>query len=162
MMTHQNSSTSARKIATVTGGSRGLGRSTVLSLAKRGVDSIFTYNSKRAESEKVTALVAAMGRKAIVLQLDTGNVRTFDAFVQRVRQAWADLGAERFDFLVNNAAALAARPRQDGRKSPLPPKSPHTLVRRSCGTVNRRPRATRPFPASSGDRPLVFPGRQRS
>jgi NAD(P)-dependent dehydrogenase (short-subunit alcohol dehydrogenase family) len=102
-MTQQNSATSARKIAIVTGGSRGLGRSTVLSLAKRGVDSIFTYNSKRAESEKVTALVAAMGRKAIALQLDTGNVRTFDAFVQRVRQALADLGAERFDFLVNNA-----------------------------------------------------------
>jgi NAD(P)-dependent dehydrogenase (short-subunit alcohol dehydrogenase family) len=102
-MTQQNSATSGRKIALVTGGSRGLGRSTVLSLAKRGIDSIFTYNSNRAEAEKVTALVAAMGRKAIALQLDTGNVRTFDAFVQRVRQGLADLEAERFDFLVNNA-----------------------------------------------------------
>jgi NAD(P)-dependent dehydrogenase (short-subunit alcohol dehydrogenase family) len=35
------------KIAIVTGGSRGLGRNTVLSLAKHGVDSIFTYNSNR-------------------------------------------------------------------------------------------------------------------
>jgi NAD(P)-dependent dehydrogenase (short-subunit alcohol dehydrogenase family) len=102
-MTQQNSPTSARKIAIITGGSRGLGRSTVLSLAKRGIDSIFTYNSNRAEAEKVTALVAAMGRKVIALQLDTGNVCTFDAFVQRVRQGLADLGAERFDFLVNNA-----------------------------------------------------------
>ena len=32
------------RIAIVTGGSRGLGRNTVLSLARRGVDSIFTYN----------------------------------------------------------------------------------------------------------------------
>jgi NAD(P)-dependent dehydrogenase (short-subunit alcohol dehydrogenase family) len=32
------------EIAIVTGGSRGLGRSTVLSLARRGVDSIFTYH----------------------------------------------------------------------------------------------------------------------
>ena len=43
---------SKSKIAIVTGGSRGLGRSTVLSLAERGVGSIFTYNSNLAEAEK--------------------------------------------------------------------------------------------------------------
>jgi NAD(P)-dependent dehydrogenase (short-subunit alcohol dehydrogenase family) len=91
------------KIAIITGGSRGLGRSTVVSLAKRGVDSIFTYNSNRAEAEKVIGLAAEAGRKAIALQLDTGNVHTFDPFVQKVRQALAELGADRFDFLVNNA-----------------------------------------------------------
>src|SRR5262249_1933926 len=48
-------------------------------------------------------LVAGMGRRAIALQLDTGNVRTFDPFVRSVRQALAELGAERFDYLVNNA-----------------------------------------------------------
>jgi NAD(P)-dependent dehydrogenase (short-subunit alcohol dehydrogenase family) len=91
------------RIAVVTGGSRGLGRNTVTSLAGRGVDSIFTYNTNRAEAEKVTALVAGMGRTAIALQLDTGNVSTFDPFVRSVRQALAELGAERFDYLVNNA-----------------------------------------------------------
>jgi NAD(P)-dependent dehydrogenase (short-subunit alcohol dehydrogenase family) len=40
------------KIAIVTGGSRGIGRNTVLCLAKRGVRSIFTYNSNRAEADK--------------------------------------------------------------------------------------------------------------
>jgi NAD(P)-dependent dehydrogenase (short-subunit alcohol dehydrogenase family) len=34
--------TSSRRIALITGGSRGLGQNTVLSLAKRGIDSIFT------------------------------------------------------------------------------------------------------------------------
>ena len=100
-MTSESNSTT--KIAIVTGGSRGLGRSTVLSLARRGVDSIFTYHSNRAEAEKVIGLVAEAGRKAVALQLDTGNVRAFDPFVQRVRQALAELGAERFDYLVNNA-----------------------------------------------------------
>ena len=58
------------KIALVTGGSRGLGRNTVLSLAKRGVNSIFTYNSNRAEAENVAAAAAEAGIKSVSLQLN--------------------------------------------------------------------------------------------
>ncbi len=99
----ENTKKPGTRIALVTGGSRGLGRSTVLNLAKRGVDSIFTYHTNRAEAEKVAGLVRETGRKAVVLQLDTGNVSSFDAFVQNVRGALTDLGAERFDYLVNMA-----------------------------------------------------------
>ena len=102
-MPTKNGANSTTKIAIVTGGSRGLGRSTVLSLARRGVDSIFTYHASRAEAEKVVGLVAEVGRKAVALQLDTGDVRAFDPFVQSVRQALAELNADRFDYLVNNA-----------------------------------------------------------
>ncbi len=90
-------------IAIVTGGSRGLGRSTVLSLAKRGVNSIFTYHSNLAEAQKVEMLAGEAGAQAVAVQLDTGNVSEFDAFVKRVREALAGLKAERFDYLVNNA-----------------------------------------------------------
>src|SRR6516225_8372693 len=90
-----NRDNSATKIAIVTGGSRGLGRSTVLSLAGRGVDSIFTYHANPAEAEKVTGLVTEAGRKAVALHLDTGDVRRFDSFVQRVREALAKLNADR-------------------------------------------------------------------
>ncbi|MGO9933731.1 MAG: SDR family NAD(P)-dependent oxidoreductase, partial [Steroidobacteraceae bacterium] len=82
----------ARKIALVTGGSRGLGRNTVVSLAKRGVDSIFTFNSNREAAEKVVGLVREHGRKATAWQLDAGNSSAFDPFVQRVRQTLADFG----------------------------------------------------------------------
>ena len=91
------------KIAIVTGGSRGLGRNAVLSLAKRGVHSILTYNSNRAEADKVVAAVSEAGAKAIALQLDTGKVSAFDPFVESVQKALAELGARRFDYLVNNA-----------------------------------------------------------
>ena len=91
------------KIAIITGGSRGLGRSMVRSLAERGVRSIFTYNSNQAEAEKVVAEVREAGSQAAALQLNTGEVGTFDAFVLEVRKALGEMGAERFDFLVNNA-----------------------------------------------------------
>jgi NAD(P)-dependent dehydrogenase (short-subunit alcohol dehydrogenase family) len=102
-MPTKDRASSTTKIAIVTGGSRGLGRSTVLGLARRGVDSIFTYHADRAEAEKVTNLVAEAGRKAVALQLDAGDVRSFDPFVGKVREVLAKLNADRFDFLVSNA-----------------------------------------------------------
>ena len=102
-MPTENPKSPASKIAIVTGGSRGLGRDTVLSLARRGVDSIFTYHSNRAEADKVVALVAEAGRTAIPLQLDTGKIAQFDPFVRHVEASLATLGAARFDYLVNNA-----------------------------------------------------------
>jgi NAD(P)-dependent dehydrogenase (short-subunit alcohol dehydrogenase family) len=102
-MTGTSRASATKKIAIITGGSRGLGRSTVLSLAKRGVDSIFTFNSNEAEAKKVVGLVSEAGHRAIALQLETGNVATFDSFVGKVQRALAELGARRFDYLVNNA-----------------------------------------------------------
>jgi NAD(P)-dependent dehydrogenase (short-subunit alcohol dehydrogenase family) len=87
----------------VTGGSRGLDRNTVLGLAQRGVSSIFTYHSNQAEAHKVVAAAGEMGVQTFALQLDTGDVSAFDAFVQSVRSTLASLGAEGFDHLVNNA-----------------------------------------------------------
>jgi NAD(P)-dependent dehydrogenase (short-subunit alcohol dehydrogenase family) len=96
-------SASPSKVAVVTGGSRGLGRSTVTALADRGVDSVFTYHSNAAEADKVVAAVGEKGRRAVALQLDTGDTSSFDGFVGRLRPVLDDLGAGRFDFLVNNA-----------------------------------------------------------
>ena len=95
--------TEKSKVAIVTGGSRGLGRNTVLSLAKKGVHSIFTYNSNKTEADKVIAAVASEGAEAVALQLDTSRIDKLDAFIQQVRSALQHFGADRFDYLVNNA-----------------------------------------------------------
>lgn len=102
-MPTEKTSTSTSKIALVTGGSRGLGRSTVLHLANRGVHSIFTYNVNRAAADSVVAAAGQAGGKAIALKLDAGNLRSFDSFVGDVRKTLGDFGVERFDYLVNNA-----------------------------------------------------------
>jgi NAD(P)-dependent dehydrogenase (short-subunit alcohol dehydrogenase family) len=63
--------------------------------------------------------VAEAGRKAIALQLDVGRAADFDGFVERVRQALADLGAARFDYLVNNAGTSSAQGFQSGTEAEL-------------------------------------------
>lgn len=102
-MSTGNTVFSGSKIAIITGGSRGLGRNTVLSLAKQGVASIFTYNSNRAEADKVVAAVNETGARAVALQLDASKISAFDPFIESVQKALTELGAERFDYLVNNA-----------------------------------------------------------
>lgn len=91
------------KIAIITGGSRGLGRNTVLHLARRGVTSIFTYHSAEADAREVVDAATAAGGGAVALKLDTSQAAGFDPFVNSVRLALESLGAQRFDYLVNNA-----------------------------------------------------------
>ena len=102
-MSSETAKSAGSKVAIVTGGSRGLGRNTVLSLAQRGVISIFTYNASRDEAEAVSAAAAEAGGRAIAFQLDTGKVAQIDAFMEKVRSTLAEMGLERFDYLVNNA-----------------------------------------------------------
>ena len=102
-MTKQDDAIPNIKIAIVTGGSRGIGRNTVESLARHGVHSIFTYHSHSADAEAVVAEVEDAGAKAVALHLDTGDIASFDAFVDSAKDALGKLGATRFDFLVNNA-----------------------------------------------------------
>jgi NAD(P)-dependent dehydrogenase (short-subunit alcohol dehydrogenase family) len=91
------------KIAIVTGGSRGLGRNTAVNLARRGVDILLTYRANRAEAESLIREVEGLGRKAVAFQLDNGDIRAFDGFVDEVRKTLQSWGRERFDYLVNNA-----------------------------------------------------------
>lgn len=99
------------KIALVTGGSRGLGKSTVLALAAQGVDVIFTYNSQQADAEAVVAEAEALDVKAAALQLDVGNSKRFGDFAQTLARVLEEKWQRKdFDFLVNNAGIGANAP----------------------------------------------------
>ena len=95
---------STNKIALVTGGSRGLGKDMALSLAKKGINVILTYNSKKDEAEAVVAEIEKIGQKAAALQLSAGETKTFGAFFEQVKTVLKEtFNAEKFDFLINNA-----------------------------------------------------------
>jgi NAD(P)-dependent dehydrogenase (short-subunit alcohol dehydrogenase family) len=91
-------------LALITGGNRGLGRSAALKLAAQGTDILLTYRSNAAEAGAVVAEIEKLGRRAVALQLDVGNSRSFDAFAAEVRSAlqrhWQ---RTQFDYLLNNA-----------------------------------------------------------
>ena len=99
------------KIALVTGGSRGLGRNMALSLAKKGINVVITYNSNQEEAGKVVAEIQSLGLKAAALQLNAGDVRSFDGFVTQLTTVLkAELGSSKLDFLINNAGTALYAP----------------------------------------------------
>lgn len=92
------------QLAVVTGGGRGLGRSTAMSLAKVGVDVVITYREQEAPARDVANDIAQLGRKAAVLQLDTATVSGFSHFVSELRHVLQTTWSrQQIDFLVNNA-----------------------------------------------------------
>ncbi|WP_342620263.1 SDR family oxidoreductase [Rhodoferax sp. GW822-FHT02A01] len=97
-------STTTNPIAIVTGGSRGLGRSTALHLAGQGFDVILTYQTQATQAQAVVAEIEASGRKALALPLDVADSSRFSAFAQSVREALRSRwNTEHFQVLVNNA-----------------------------------------------------------
>ncbi|CAI8755793.1 MULTISPECIES: SDR family oxidoreductase [Pseudomonas] len=93
-----------RKLALITGASRGLGKNTALHLAAQGIDIIGTYNSKADEAQALVKTLEASGVRAAMLQLDVGNSASFEAFAQQLSETLHKVfGRQHLDFLVNNA-----------------------------------------------------------
>ncbi|WP_336945100.1 SDR family oxidoreductase [Asaia sp. HN010] len=97
--------TSTRKIAVITGGSRGLGRASVEALAQRGVGAIFTYKSNRKAAEEVLANLHEAGLPGQALELDVAKTASFEAFAQTVGETLAGWGLTKVDYLVNMAGS---------------------------------------------------------
>jgi NAD(P)-dependent dehydrogenase (short-subunit alcohol dehydrogenase family) len=92
------------KIALVTGGSRGLGKSISLHLAGKGHDVIVTYKSNLTEAQDTVAQIEKLGRKAVALALDVSDHKSFVSFSDQVKKVLGEnWGQNDFDFLVNNA-----------------------------------------------------------
>lgn len=91
-------------IALITGGSRGLGRSMVLNLARKDVDVIFTYREREAEAAELVQAVNDLGQRAATLKLAIDQGADFADFAIQLKQTLNDQWQrDRFNYLVNNA-----------------------------------------------------------
>ena len=91
-------------LSLITGASRGLGRNMALTIARRGGDVLLTFRNGEAQARAVVEEIEALGRKAVALRLDVGDVSGFPAFVQSVRAALKSTwNRDTIDHLVNNA-----------------------------------------------------------
>lgn len=99
------------RIALVTGGNRGLGRSTALALAAEGTDVVLTYRSHPDEADAVVAEIEALGRRAVALPLDVTDTSAFAAFADTLRSTLGTaFGRDTLDVLVNNAGHVEWTP----------------------------------------------------
>lgn len=87
-----------QKIAVVTGGSRGIGKSVVLALAGAGYQVAFSYVRDEASAAALQAQVEGLGRECLAVRCDVKDAQSIQAFFERVEQRF-----ERIDLLVNNA-----------------------------------------------------------
>lgn len=92
------------KIALITGGSRGLGRSMALQLAAKGWDIILTYRSQNSDAQEVVSGIEKLGQRAVAFQLDVSESAKFDGFVaaigRHLEERWSASG---LDAVVHNA-----------------------------------------------------------
>jgi NAD(P)-dependent dehydrogenase (short-subunit alcohol dehydrogenase family) len=88
----------AKRVAVVTGGSRGIGRAIVEMLAARGYRVLFTYVSRESDAGDVEATVKSAGGEARKLRADVADAKSARTVVQAALDAFG-----RVDVLVNNA-----------------------------------------------------------
>lgn len=86
------------KVAVVTGGTRGIGRSIVLSLCREGVSCAFTYATRRELAETLLKDIESMGRRAIAARVDVRDYDGVKQFIDSVKDTFG-----RLDILINNA-----------------------------------------------------------
>jgi len=89
------------RVALVTGGSRGIGRSIVEALARAGAKVAFVYNSNASAAEEVVSALTSEGHEVVAMQADVRSKEAADKVIADVLEKW-----ERVDILVNNAGII--------------------------------------------------------
>lgn len=89
------------RVALVTGGSRGIGRAIVASLANGGAKVAFVYQSNQQAADQLVAELTGQGREVYAIKADVSKKAEADAAIENVIAKW-----ERLDILVNNAGII--------------------------------------------------------
>jgi 3-oxoacyl-[acyl-carrier protein] reductase len=97
----------AGQVALVTGGSRGIGRSAALLLARAGADVALTFHTRADQAESVAREIQAVGRRTYVGGGDLGDPEVVDRLLAGIRREFG-----RLDMLVANAGIWPAEERK--------------------------------------------------
>lgn len=100
------------KVAVVTGSSRGIGKAIALRLAKEGYDIVVNYARSKEAALQTAQEIEALGRKALVVKANVGDVGKIKAMFAQVDEAFG-----RVDVLINNAASGVLRPAMELEES---------------------------------------------
>lgn len=85
-----------------------------LNLAKKGIDVLLTYNTHQDEAHAVVSEIERMGQRAAALQLNAGDLTSFDGFFELVKTALAQtFQTNTVNFLINNAGTALYAPIAD-------------------------------------------------
>jgi NAD(P)-dependent dehydrogenase (short-subunit alcohol dehydrogenase family) len=87
------------KVALITGGDSGIGRSVAVLFAKEGADIAISYLNEHSDAEETQRLVEKAGRRCVAIAGDIGDETHCQQLVEQTVQAFGHL-----DILVNNAA----------------------------------------------------------
>lgn len=106
MTEHQT--TTARRVALVTGGSRGIGRESVERLAADGFAVVVTYAGNKAEADAAVAAVVSAGGEALAHQADVADEVAVAGLFDAAEEAFGGV-----DVVVHAAGVMALAPLVD-------------------------------------------------
>jgi enoyl-[acyl-carrier protein] reductase III len=87
-------------IALITGSGRGIGKAIALHLARQGSDIVVNFFRNRAPAEETADQIRQLGRRALVIKADVGDLDDLNRLFDEVEREWGEL-----DIFVHNAAS---------------------------------------------------------
>ena len=92
----------------VTGSGRGIGRAIALHFAKEGANVVINFFRNRAPAEEIAHEIEALGRRALLVKADVGNLEDLNRLFDEIGESFNTL-----DFFIHNAASGYNRPAMD-------------------------------------------------
>ena len=90
-----------KRVALVTGGSRGIGRAIALQLGAAGTRVAVNYLAREDAAQEVVEAIKSQGGDALAFQGDVTRTEDVEALIKGVENAWGAI-----DILVNNAGTI--------------------------------------------------------